>query len=729
MNLGCDLLTINIQQVTGRAFLGEELPGGMSTAPIRLLKQLQLQDCRRLQTSALEWIAAGCTCLHTLDISGCPSNPEGVEMLVSTRPTLLHLAVAGCVGLGSGTALSFAANHGRNLQHLDISDISTTPAGVVQKFLRNCTRLEYIDISGVTSVNRSSFRNLGSCGRVSNVIDGPHGRTTSRPTMGQPDHDTRMPLLSFGGRDGDTEIERGLPNLRVARMLRLPGLDDASMAAFASACPCLEELLLSGSPKVTGHCLLRLPSLCPLLQYLALDRCGAASDETALATALRHLPNLKHLSAAREEGRMRARTGFPSFQRHTYEAKESRRIVKRRYRAPFDGVDGTRSPGGSGDWHASGSRGGVSLTGETLLPAVATYCKKLTTLGLEGHDRLTFEEAHAPPGAFPCLTELRLAACAGIDDKGLLVLLKSCPRVRTLDVQGSGVSQEALVKASSSTTLTSPFVEVLHPLPPSAVSPTSRSRMRKTNVGKIPPATAQENTMFEPEHGEHCPPPPPARMSPSRGASATTASTTAPTMLVSASTGSPKPGLAGSGGMGTYETYGIRGVGPRGGGGGNAIGLRPAANSELHLAAQAAFLRFDEEGIAVRQLARAFRRFRHRRFQQQVAASKTIHRAVMSYRFRVSHPHPDKVISFDRRVQRVQTTARSLLVKPMTCWWKKSFSAESSLFCCRLRHRFQSIGDWPSRRSTSLDSYRLRRHPQGGMNDTVNTSTRVVVLL
>lgn len=654
--------------MTGRAFLGVELPGGMATAPIRLLKQLQLQDCRRLQTSALEWIAAGCTCLHTLDISGCPSTPEGVEMLVSTRPTLLHLTVAGCVGLGGGVALSFVANHGSNLQHLDISDIPATPAGVVQQFLRDCTSLEYIDISGVTSVNRSCFRNLEGCGPVSNGIDEPHGRTTSRPTMGQPVHDTtrnRTPLLSFGGRDGDTEIGRGLPNLRVARMLRLPGLDDASMAAFASACPCLEELLLSDSPMVTGHCLLRLSSLCPLLQSLGLDRCGAASDETALANALRHLPNLKHLSAAREEGRMKTRPGVPGFQRHTYEAKESRRIVKRSYRAPFDGVDCTRSPGGRGGRQAidSGSRRGASLTGETLLPAAATYCKKLTTLGLEGHSRLTFEEAHAPPGAFPCLTELRLAACSGIGDKGLLVLLKACPRVRTLDVQGSGVSQEALVEASSSTTLTSPFVEVLHPLTLSAVSPNSRNRMRKTNVGKIPPATEQENTMLELEHGEHCPPPSPARMSPSRGASDTAASTTAPMMLASASIGSPKTGSAGNGGIGTYDIYGIPGVGPRGGGGGggDAIGLRPAAHSELHLAAQAVFSRFDEEGIAVRRLARAFRHFRHRGFQQRVAASKKIQRAVMGYRFRVSHPHPDKVISFDRRVQRVQTPREA-------CW-------------------------------------------------------------
>lgn len=628
----------------------------MATAPVRLLKQLQLQDCRRLQTPALEWIAAGCTCLDALDISGCPANPEGVEMLVSTRPTLLHLVVRGCVGLGGGTALSFVANHGRNLQHLDISDIPATPPGVVQKFLRNCTSLEYLDISGVTRVNRSSFRDLEGSGSASNGNDDSHGRSANRQTMGQPGHDTRRngaPLLRFGGRDGDNEIGRGLPNLRVVRMLRLPGLDDASLAAFTSTCPCLEELLLSDSPMVTGHCLLRLSSSCPLLQSLGLDRCGAASDETALAAALRHLPNLKHLSAALEGGRARTRTGCPSFQRHTYEAKASRIMATRSDRAPFDGVGGTRSPGGNGGQHASSKRGGVSLTGEMLLPAAATYCKKLSTLGLEGHSRLSFKEAHAPPGAFPCLTELRLAACAGVDDKGLLVLLKACPRVRTLDVQRSGVSQEALVEASSSATLKSPFIEVLDPPPPSAVSPTSRNRMRKPNMGKTPPATAQENSELEVQHGEHCPPLPPARMPSSRQASATAASTTAPIILVPASTGSSKPGSAGSSGMGKHEVYGIPGVGPRGGG--DAIGLRPAAHSELHLAAQAVFSRFDEEEIAVRRLERAFRHFRHRGFQQKVAASKTIHRAVMGYRFRVCHPHPDKVISFDRRVQRVLT--------------------------------------------------------------------------
>lgn len=643
----------------------------MATAPVRLLNKLQLRDCRQLQPSAIEWIAAGCTGLHTLDISGCPLNPEGVELLVATPPNLLHLGVAGCVGLGGGTALSFVADHGSNLQHLDISNIPATPAGVVQKFLRNCTRLEYIDISGVTSVNRSSFRDRERCRREFNGIDEPRDRPIIRPAMGKPGHGTRReqtPLVRFGAGDGETEAGWGLPNLTVARMLRLPGLDDASMMAFASACPRLEELLLSDSPMVTGECLIPLSSLCPLLVSLGLDRCGAASDETALAAALRHLPNLEHLSAAREGGHTSTRGSLPSSQRQTGETEGPRRMAERGYRAPFDGVDDALNAGGSGGPHTDNSRGGASLTGETFFPAAAAYCKKLTTLCLEGHDRLTFMETRAPPGAFPCLRELRVAACAGIDDKDLLVLLKACPRLRTLDVQGSGVSQEALVDASSSATLTSPFVEVLHSLHlSSAVPPSSRSRTRNTSFGKTPPPMiAQENRIFPVGHGEHCHPRPPARMPSSSGASATAANPAAPTILVSAVKGSPKPGSAGSGGgMGPYDINAVHGVGARKRG--NAIGLRPVAHSELHLAAEAVYARFEEERIAIRRLARAFRHSRHRRLNRKVVASTTIHRAVMGYRFRVSHPHPDKVIYFIDACACVQRGTKVFVVKSMTC--------------------------------------------------------------
>ncbi|CAN0514067.1 unnamed protein product, partial [Scytosiphon promiscuus] len=72
------------------------------------------------------------------------------------------------------------------------------------------------------------------------------------------------------------------------------------------------------------------------------------------------------------------------------------------------------------------------------------HCTKLATLGLEGHQSFTFSSEHSPAGAFPCLTELRLVGCAALNDAGLLVLLRACPRVSSLSLSGSGVSHEAL---------------------------------------------------------------------------------------------------------------------------------------------------------------------------------------------------------------------------------------------------------------------------------------------
>ncbi|CAM9974194.1 unnamed protein product, partial [Hapterophycus canaliculatus] len=125
-----------------------------ATAPVRCLERLELPDCRRLDQSAVEWIAAGCTALRSLVISGCAlTKPEGVELLAASHPDLIHLGVAGCVELGGSTALSFVAERsGRCLRHLDISDIPATAAAVVGRFLQNCGRLESIDLSGLTKV-------------------------------------------------------------------------------------------------------------------------------------------------------------------------------------------------------------------------------------------------------------------------------------------------------------------------------------------------------------------------------------------------------------------------------------------------------------------------------------------------------------------------------------------------------------------------------------------------
>ncbi|CAM9974126.1 unnamed protein product, partial [Hapterophycus canaliculatus] len=78
-------------------------------------------------------------------------------------------------------------------------------------------------------------------------------------------------------------------------MLRLPSLDDAGIVQLGNACPDLEELMVSDSPLVTGACLAPLAFLCPRLRSLGLDRCSAASDEAALATACEGLPDLESL--------------------------------------------------------------------------------------------------------------------------------------------------------------------------------------------------------------------------------------------------------------------------------------------------------------------------------------------------------------------------------------------------------------------------------------------------
>eukprot|EP00903_Cladosiphon_okamuranus_P017842 g16420.t1 len=426
------------KEVTGRAFLGDTYPGGVATAPVRGLKRLDLPDCPRLNPSAVEWIAAGCTDLHSLVVSGCISTrPEGVELLAASHPDLLRLGVAGCEGLGRSTALAFVAQRsGSYLRYLDISDNPCTAAADVGKLLRSCRRLETVDLSGLTKVDHSSFQGLGG------------GRPYTLPN-GQIITDRNNSNFSGGG-SGETGGEKGgttarahgppgLPHLRVVRMLRLPGLDDASLVLFADACPGLEELLLSDSPKVTGASLTPVATLCPLLRSLGLDRCSAASDEASIADTCRLLPALESLglgidrdhngncdqnltgSGHPDDGSTRGSGGGQASNSHA----SSRR-------APYGGVLDASSASCASSVTGNRSHNTCSdhppFTGKMLLAAASSSCTRLQTLGLEGHKHVSFSSGQCPPGAFPSLTELRLAGCAGVDDGGLVVVLEACPR-------------------------------------------------------------------------------------------------------------------------------------------------------------------------------------------------------------------------------------------------------------------------------------------------------------
>ncbi len=666
--------TILYEQVTGRAFLGETYAGGVATAPVRGLKRLDLPDCPRLDESAVEWIAAGCTDLRSLVVSGCVSTkPEGVELLAASRGDLLRLSVAGCLELGRSTALAFVAERsGGYLRHLDISDIPATAAAVVGKLLKSCGRLEFIDLSGLTKVDRSSFRDLGG-GRP------PHtkGQPGSDPN---PSEDFTGVVAGEGGKDspesGIPVLLRApapaLPFLRVARMIRLPSLDDTSVVLFANACPRLEEFRVSDSPMVTGACLAPLSSLCPLLRSLGLDRCRAASDEASLAATCRSLPGLENLAVgvAVEAGKGRATDASHVPGRGHGERGAGSASVRGRggfgaghgdaRRAPYGGVLDTSSLASISSPSAIEERalslasdptvGGTSFTGEALLAAAAFSCSRLTTLGMEGHKRVIVSPGQCSPGAFPCLTELRLEGCTGVDDIGLLELLKACPRVRSLSLAGSGVSQDGLARSISSVQLS--FVELLSPSKPASQARAGESRSATSSSHRprgVATPPRQKNEL--PGHGHQrdpsldalvpptLPQPPPMSI-PSSSSSMVTvrqqpgfakAASTRGANTVDYNSSSSQMSLR----LGVQRAVSERAM---------ATGIRPAMHHKLHLAAAAVRARFDEEQRALETLGRALRHFRDRRSAILISSARAICRGMLAYRFRTNDGQPDKVI-------------------------------------------------------------------------------------
>lgn len=624
--------------------------GGVATAPVRGLKLLELPGCQQLHPSAIEWIAAGCSDLRSLVVSGCMStNPEGVELLATSRPDLLRLGLAGCVGLGGSTALSFVADRsGRYLQHLDISDIPATAASVVGKFLRNCGKLEFVDLSGLVKVDESSFRGLGGGDGTSVDDDGgtsvadPRGRTDQTKHNSSTDMSTN-PAREPNGKGSMPCGAPAMPHLRAARMLRLPGLDNASVVRFANACPSLEELLLSDSRMVTGACLAPLASLCPLLRSLGLDRCSAASDEPALADACRRLPGLERLAVAMGYGnrnRFMTDADYPGNSGHAGGDGRSRGSGGQHNtphapsrRAPYGGLlDCSVSSSTVFSSSAAGTRtmhgSNLAFTGGVLLEAASRHCPRLTTLGLEGHEQLKFSSEHSPAEAFPCLTELRLVGCTAVNDTGLVALLKACPRVRSLSLVGSGVTQDALVKHSASSAMVSQsFAEVLPPVPFSSALAGGDSRFTATSSRR----TRTAESTGSPAQFVTAPPTPPLPKQGYRQLQTMESST------------SMQQASDLAGGRCTSSSQSKHRVGQENGGSALATGLRPAPHHKLHLTAAAVVSRFDEEQRALETLGRALRHFRDRRARVLMSSARKICRRMLAYRFKSNTGQPDKV--------------------------------------------------------------------------------------
>lgn len=646
----------------------------MATAPVRGLERLELPDCRRLHQSAVEWIAAGCTDLRSLVVSGCTSTkPEGVELLAANHPDLLRLGLAGCVALGGSTALSFIAERsGRCLRHLDISDIPATAASAVGKILRNCGQLEYIDLSGLKKVNRSSFYGLGG-GRPqkleseydSTSVD-PRGQAKVESLNWCTDLSDSIPGEGEGT-NSRAHRKPSLPHLRVARILRLPNLDDASIVSFANACPILEEVRVSDSPMVTSACLEPLAALCPLLRSLGLDRCQAATDEHALAAVCRRLPGLENLAVAlaidEEEDRGRRRAGLSHPRGGHGDSSGSRggsSLLSSR-RAPYGGAfDGSScsSVARSLDPHSGGT---TTFTGKTLLAAASSCCARLATLGLEGQKNVTFSSGHCPPGMFPCLTEIRLAGCPAVDDAGLLVLLKACPRVKSLLLSGSGVSQTGLIDSTMSAH--SSFVETLPPaiIPTpgriadsrSTALPFRRSGTAAVRLGKTSREQQQPGVTGKQRNDDavsfSMPPPPfqrqqqPQDIGSSSRMAAVGKGTEGATSTEVVPDGFDKSNNSRGGSCGSNSSstlgMGVAAVNEIA----MATGMRPSKHHDLHLAVAAVLSRFDEEQRALGTLGRALRQYRNRRMAILMSSAKTICRAMLSYRFRTNDGQPDKV--------------------------------------------------------------------------------------
>lgn len=570
------------EQVTGRAFLATEFPGGVATALVNGLRRLELSGCKNLETRALEWIAAGCTALDDLVVSRCGRiTPQGLENLVASPPAVKRLGVAGCGGLDDA-ALSFVANRAQSLEHLDISDMPALGGRVVALFLRKCLRLVSIDVSGLPLVNRASladFTHLHSGAspsrtRKGNLVGGVRVEAPARPQLGE-----------------------SLSRLLTARMLRLPGIDDASITAFARACPHLEELLLSDSPMITGACLEAVSSLCPLLRSLGLDRCRAASDEAAVSDALRKLPSLEHLAVAREGYGSGAVTGSGAC------GAPPKKSVPTSRRAPFGDV---RAAGAAADALVPGE----SFTGAALA-AASSSCSRLESLGLEGHRKVTFAEADAPAGSFPCLKELRLESCAGVDDDGLGVLLRACPLLRTLLLQGSSVTARALAAAARGR----PLVELIPP------PPRDQATRPRGEIAASPLSSITGHPV--------CNPPPPPKPERRRG-----------TALAGESTsGVSRAPRAKAGDRGAYP----RDPDPDGRETLGGVGFRPVAHADLYAMAQAVEARLERERMASSRIAGGLRAWKRERAQRRAAAASRIQRALRAFHFRVSKGHPDQV--------------------------------------------------------------------------------------
>ncbi len=250
-------------------------------------------------------VLSKCPALRRVDLSGSPRITQAsLKGFLASARGVKELGLWECGGVGDGPLVVFARESAGCLESLDVDgcpDVSDTGIIAVAKA---SPRLRFVDLQG-TKVTDASLRALAKCPELTQlfvqgcavsdvglaaVAEGPAGRSL---------RSIRLWGCSMVSESGVSWLVQSCPAIENIDLGQLP-LPTAALLKTAVSLRGLRSLCLDGMTSLTPQALSCFASSCPLLEEVDLSGCiniddASLADLLALARGLRVL----HLSGCR----------------------------------------------------------------------------------------------------------------------------------------------------------------------------------------------------------------------------------------------------------------------------------------------------------------------------------------------------------------------------------------------------------------------------------------------
>ena len=224
------------------------------------MSKLSVQSCKNVNDRAIFAVASACHSLREIDVSDCPFVTfQTLNVILGSLGELRRLNASGCE---KNVELAITRPH-PNLQEILISDCEVDDSTALS-IANGCPNLRKLDISGSTAISHQTLAGLSRCPQLhslsfGDIAVGGHG--------------------AGGGGFGDA-MGNGSDSGSDSDRTPLGSIKDEHIELFASGCPDLREVEITGCGALTGSAVTQLLCRCRKLTKLSMRSCDALADCT-----------------------------------------------------------------------------------------------------------------------------------------------------------------------------------------------------------------------------------------------------------------------------------------------------------------------------------------------------------------------------------------------------------------------------------------------------------------